>query len=108
MQEGLTALFFVSYVLVVGVVLMNIVVAVLLDEFISTVAREKQETLREEEQRGHAHNEPHSVPRDPRPETLHPTPYTQNPTPSYSSSHLAHHSPDSPYNLHPTPQNLQP
>ena len=81
MQEGLTALFFVSYVLVVGVVLMNIVVAVLLDEFISTVAREKQETLREEEQRGHAHNEPHSVPRDPRPETLHPTPYTLHPTP---------------------------
>ena len=32
-------LFFVSYVLVVGIVLMNIVIAVLLDEFITTVAR---------------------------------------------------------------------
>ena len=37
------ACYFVSYVLIVGVVLMNIVVAVLLDEFISTVAREKSE-----------------------------------------------------------------
>ena len=32
-------LFFVSYVLVVGLVLINIVIAVLLDEFITTVAR---------------------------------------------------------------------
>ena len=40
-QGGWVMLFFVSYVLLVGLVLMNIVVAVLLDEFISTVAREK-------------------------------------------------------------------
>ena len=39
--KGWVMLFFVSYVLLVGLVLMNIVVAVLLDEFISTVAREK-------------------------------------------------------------------
>jgi hypothetical protein len=38
---GFVAIFFVSYVLIVGVVLMNIVVAVLLDEFITTVASEK-------------------------------------------------------------------
>ena len=40
---ALVGFFFASYVLVVGVVLMNIVIAVLLDEFISTVEREKQE-----------------------------------------------------------------
>ena len=49
--EALTALFFVSYMLIVGVVLMNIVVAVLLDEFISTVAHEKAEMAREQEVR---------------------------------------------------------
>ena len=43
---GFVMAFFVSYVLVVGLVLMNIVVAVLLDEFISTVAREKAEVTR--------------------------------------------------------------
>ena len=42
-KAGLTGLFFVSYVLIVGIVLINVVVAVLLDEFISTVAREKLE-----------------------------------------------------------------
>ena len=40
-STALVALFFVSYVLIVGVVLMNTCVAVLLDEFISTVANEK-------------------------------------------------------------------
>ena len=48
-QEGLIALFFVSYVLIVGIVLMNIVVAVLLDEFITTVEREKQDKAHAEE-----------------------------------------------------------
>ena len=48
--KGWTALFFVSYVLVVGVVLMNIVVAVLLDEFISTVAAEKANARAEEQE----------------------------------------------------------
>ena len=56
MQAGLVACYFVSYVLIVGVVLMNIVVAVLLDEFISTVAREKTAqaavALKETEVRG--------------------------------------------------------
>ena len=42
-EQPLVATFFVSYYIVVGLVLMNIVVAVLLDEFISTVAREKAE-----------------------------------------------------------------
>ena len=37
-----TQLFFVSYMLIVSMVLMNIVVAVLLDEFISTVAEVMQ------------------------------------------------------------------
>ncbi|EKX42342.1 hypothetical protein GUITHDRAFT_111617 [Guillardia theta CCMP2712] len=38
-----TAMYFVVYMLIVNVVLMNIVVAVLLDEFISTVERERSE-----------------------------------------------------------------
>ena len=45
-QRGWVVLFFVSYVLLVGLVLMNIVVAVLLDEFITTVANEKAEKRR--------------------------------------------------------------
>ena len=51
---ALVVLFFVSYVLIVGVVLMNIVIAVLLDEFISTVDRERQEA------RARSHAEEHS------------------------------------------------
>lgn len=39
--SALIGLFFVIYMLVVGIVLTNIVIAVLLDEFISTVAKEK-------------------------------------------------------------------
>ena len=50
---ALVVLFFVSYVLIVGVVLMNIVIAVLLDEFISTVDRERQEA------RARSHAEEH-------------------------------------------------
>eukprot|EP00960_Hanusia_phi_P000654 16901-Hanusia_phi.AAC.3 len=42
------ALFFVSYVLIAGVFLINVVVAVLLDEFISSIQREKQEIERKE------------------------------------------------------------
>mmetsp|Transcript_16679 Transcript_16679/g.55540 ORF Transcript_16679/g.55540 Transcript_16679/m.55540 type:complete len:677 (-) Transcript_16679:706-2736(-) len=42
------ALFFVSYVLIAGVVLINVVIAVLLDEFISSIQREKQEIERQE------------------------------------------------------------
>ncbi len=34
--------FFISYVLIVGAFLLNIVIAVLLDEFISSVEAEKQ------------------------------------------------------------------
>eukprot|EP00960_Hanusia_phi_P068461 766852-Hanusia_phi.AAC.3 len=41
------AIFFVSYVIFAGVVLINIVVAVLLDEFISAVSLEKEELQRQ-------------------------------------------------------------
>eukprot|EP00960_Hanusia_phi_P019205 566571-Hanusia_phi.AAC.2 len=37
------AFFFISYLLIAGVVLINVVIAVLLDEFISSIQREKQE-----------------------------------------------------------------
>eukprot|EP00802_Teleaulax_amphioxeia_P006094 Tamp_06098.p1 GENE.Tamp_06098~~Tamp_06098.p1 ORF type:complete len:740 (-),score=154.68 Tamp_06098:113-2332(-) len=47
MLNPLVALFFAAYVFVVGLVLINIVVAVLLDEFISTVAHEKEQELKE-------------------------------------------------------------
>jgi hypothetical protein len=40
--------FFVVFFLIVGVVLMNVVVAILLDEFLSTVAREKAEQRKSE------------------------------------------------------------
>ena len=46
--RGWTVLFFVSFSLIVGVVLMNIVVAVLLDEFISAVASDKAAAHAEE------------------------------------------------------------
>ena len=41
------ALFFVSFVLIVGIVLMNVVIACLLDRFISTMAEEKEEKERQ-------------------------------------------------------------
>ena len=41
------AFFFVSYILVGTVMLLNVVVAVLLDEFIATVTREKEEAERD-------------------------------------------------------------
>eukprot|EP00960_Hanusia_phi_P048655 759075-Hanusia_phi.AAC.3 len=44
------AIFFVSYVLIAGVFLINVVVAVLLDEFISSIQRRKQAMLREHEE----------------------------------------------------------
>jgi voltage-gated sodium channel len=46
--EPLPVIFFVSYMLVVGVVLINIVVAVLLDEFLSTMAKSRAEFERME------------------------------------------------------------
>jgi hypothetical protein len=60
-QAGIVALFFVSYVLIVGVVLMNIVVAVLLDEFITTVAMEKSDQ-RQKEIESHSFDD-HSIAR---------------------------------------------
>ena len=42
-NQHLVALFFISYVLIVGVVLINVVVAVLLDEFLECIAHHKQE-----------------------------------------------------------------
>ncbi|EKX45459.1 hypothetical protein GUITHDRAFT_108723 [Guillardia theta CCMP2712] len=50
-ENFLIGLFFVVYMLIVNVVMMNIVVAVLLDEFISTVERERQEKTSQEEQK---------------------------------------------------------
>ena len=43
--------FFTSYMLIVGVVLLNIVVAVLLDEFINTVIKERAEWQRIEDKK---------------------------------------------------------
>ena len=43
--------FFTSYMLIVGVVLLNIVVAVLLDEFINTVIKERAESRRAEDEK---------------------------------------------------------
>ena len=63
------ALFFVSYVLIVGIVLMNIVVAVLLDEFITTVEREKQDKAHAEELKAMEDRVSHA-PLDPVIETL--------------------------------------
>ena len=39
------ALFFISYLFIASIVLLNVVVAVLLDEFISSVTREKEEKV---------------------------------------------------------------
>ena len=50
-EKTLTALFFVSYVMIVGVVLMNIVIAVLLNDFISMVEHEKAEARHQELER---------------------------------------------------------
>ena len=49
--ESDVALFFISYILIASVMMLNVVVAVLLDEFISTVTREKEaeERLRQHE-----------------------------------------------------------
>ncbi|EKX54651.1 hypothetical protein GUITHDRAFT_100126 [Guillardia theta CCMP2712] len=44
------AIFFVSYVLIAGVFLINVVVAVLLDEFISSIQKRKQAMQREHEE----------------------------------------------------------
>jgi hypothetical protein len=43
LSQPLVACIFISYVLIVGVVLINVVVAVLLDEFLSCVSRYKEE-----------------------------------------------------------------
>ncbi|EKX41331.1 hypothetical protein GUITHDRAFT_112542 [Guillardia theta CCMP2712] len=50
-RNAWVGIFFVCYMLIVNVVLMNIVVAVLLDEFISTVEREKNKKREEEERK---------------------------------------------------------
>ena len=46
--EADVALFFVSYILIASIMLLNVVVAVLLDEFIATVTREKEEKAHQE------------------------------------------------------------
>lgn len=46
--EADVALFFVSYILIASIMLLNVVVAVLLDEFIATVTREKEEQAHQE------------------------------------------------------------
>jgi len=48
MTEHAVAFFFISYVLINSVMLLNVVVAVLLDEFISSVSREKEEDEKRE------------------------------------------------------------
>lgn len=48
MTEHAVAFFFISYVLINSIMLLNVVVAVLLDEFISSVSREKEEDEKRE------------------------------------------------------------
>ena len=50
--EAKVAIFFISYILVAGVMLFNVVIAVLLDEFVASVSKEKQEA--EVQERLHA------------------------------------------------------
>ena len=47
--DPLVAFFFVSYFLVASIVLLNVVVAVLLDEFMASVAHEKDEMMAEQQ-----------------------------------------------------------
>ena len=44
--ESMIALFFISYILIAGVMMMNVVIAVLLDEFIASVTKGKEEQAR--------------------------------------------------------------
>ena len=46
--DALPALFFVSYMLVASLVLINIIIAVLLDEFLTTMARSRSQMKQEE------------------------------------------------------------
>jgi hypothetical protein len=59
------ALFFASFVLVVGIVLMNVVIACLLDKFITTMADEKEEAARLEKEEEESHESKPSGPFDP-------------------------------------------
>jgi hypothetical protein len=69
-KAGLVAMFFVSYMLIVGTVLVQIVVAVLLDEFINTVAKEKEEMKAAQKAAENAHKSPIPGPVDPLLETF--------------------------------------
>ena len=69
-KAGLVAMFFVSYMLIVGTVLVQIVVAVLLDEFMSCVAKEKDEMMAAKKAAESAHKRPIPGPVDPLLETF--------------------------------------
>jgi len=64
------AMFFVSYMLVVGTVLVQIVVAVLLDEFMNCVAKEKEEMKAAKDAAENAHKRPIPGQLDPLLETM--------------------------------------
>jgi hypothetical protein len=70
LRSAWVAMFFVSYMLVVGTVLVQIVVAVLLDEFMNCVAKEKQEMKAAKDAAENAHKRPNPGPLDPLLETM--------------------------------------
>ena len=49
-NSGLVQLFFIIFMMLVGVVLMNVLIAQLLDSFLSTVTRERRNEIREQVQ----------------------------------------------------------
>jgi hypothetical protein len=70
LRSAWVAMFFVSYMLIVGTILVQIVVAVLLDEFMNCVAKEKEEMKAAQNAAENAHKRPIPGPLDPLLETM--------------------------------------
>jgi hypothetical protein len=70
LRSAWVAMFFVSYMLVVGTILVQIVVAVLLDEFMNCVAKEKEDMKAAKDAAENAHKRPIPGPLDPLLETM--------------------------------------
>ena len=69
-RSAWVACFFVSYMLIVGTILVQIVVAVLLDEFMNCVAKEKEDMKAAKDAIENAHKRPIPGPLDPLLETI--------------------------------------
>jgi hypothetical protein len=70
LRSAWVAMFFVSFMLVVGTILVQIVVAVLLDEFMNCVAKEKEDMKAAKDAAENAHKRPIPGPLDPLLETM--------------------------------------